>query len=287
MAGEVLDLLGQLEHLRVDVVVGQGLGGGDRTPRVDLLRPGVLHPGGVAEGLGHVADRRLGPVGDDVGHLGGVAAPVALVHVLDGLLAPVALDVDVDVGRAVALGRQEPLEQQAERHGVGVGDAEGVADGRVGGRAPPLAVDVGPPAERDDVPHHQEVAGEAQRLDERQFVVDLGPCPWHLLGAPRPVAADGALLGEPAQVRHLVEPVGARERRQLGGDQRQVERALAPDVGRPLDHAGPAPEPAGLLAPGPQVRGGGRRQPAIDLVEAAPGPHGGQRGGQRRRAGVS
>jgi hypothetical protein len=48
-----------------------------------------------------------------------VVAAVALVDVLDDLLAPVALDVDVDVGRAVTLGRQEPLEQQPERHRVG------------------------------------------------------------------------------------------------------------------------------------------------------------------------
>ena len=85
---------------------------------------------------------RTGPVGDDVGDLGGVVAPVALVDVLDDLLAPARLDVDVDVGGPVALGRQEPLEQQAEGDGVGLGDAEGEAHRRVGRRAPPLAVDV-------------------------------------------------------------------------------------------------------------------------------------------------
>ena len=69
--------------------------------------------------------------------------PWRVVHVLDDLLAPVALDVDVDVGRPVALGRQEALEQQAERHRVGVGDAERVADRGVGRAAPALAEDVG------------------------------------------------------------------------------------------------------------------------------------------------
>ena len=83
------------------------------------------------------------------------------------------LDVDVDVGRAVALGREEALEQQAEAHGVGVGDAEGVADRAVGGAAPALAEDVVAPAELDDVPHDEEVAGEAERLDEVELVVDL------------------------------------------------------------------------------------------------------------------
>ena len=141
----VLDLQRQLEHrLR-----GSARASGCASP-VDatvpqpstLLGPGVLLAGGVAERLGHVAHRRAGPVRDDVGDLGGVVAAVLAVDVLDDLLAAVALDVDVDVGRAVALGRQEALEQQAERHGVGGGDAEGVADGRVGRAAPALAEDV-------------------------------------------------------------------------------------------------------------------------------------------------
>ncbi len=101
------------------------------------------HPAGrgVAQGLGHVPHRRAGPVGDDVGHLGGIGPAVALVDVLDDLLPPVALDVDVDVRRAVPLRREEALEEQAEPHRVGVGDPEGVADRRVGGAAPPLAED--------------------------------------------------------------------------------------------------------------------------------------------------
>ncbi len=41
---------------------------------LDLFGPGVLLAGGVAEGLGDVADRRRRPVGDDVGDLGGVGA---------------------------------------------------------------------------------------------------------------------------------------------------------------------------------------------------------------------
>ena len=81
--------------------------------------------GGVPEGLADVAEGRAGPVGDDVGHLGRVQPAVALVDVLDDLLAPARLDVDVDVGGPVAGRGQEPLEEQSERHGVDVGDARG------------------------------------------------------------------------------------------------------------------------------------------------------------------
>ena len=185
----MLDLLRQLEHLLRDLVIGLGLRARDRRPPVDLLRPRVLLAGGVAEGAGHVAHRRAGPVGDDVGHLRRVLAAVAPVDVLDDLFATVALDVDVDVGRTVALGGQEALEQQTERHRVGLGDAEGEAHRRVGRRPAALAEDVGATAELDDVPHDEEVAGEAELLDDRQLVVDLGPGPRLLLraaGAGRP-----------------------------------------------------------------------------------------------------
>jgi hypothetical protein len=109
VAGEVLDLRSQGQHLGGDVVVDVAVGAplvlavDHVAPAVDLLGPGILLAGGVAQGLGHVPHRRAGPVGDDVGHLGGIGPAVALVDVLDGLLAPVALDVDVDVRRAVAL----------------------------------------------------------------------------------------------------------------------------------------------------------------------------------------
>ena len=165
---------------------------------------------------------------------------------------------------------------------------ERVADRRVGGAAPALAEDVRPAAERHDVPHHQEVAGEPQRLDDRQLVVDLGPglavavavAPG-VGAAPGPVAVGGALLGQPAQVGHLVEPVGAGERRQLGRHQRQVEGAGPPQLGG-----------AGSTAPGQRAKRRACSSPErrwavpaagsqpVEVVEAAPGPHRGQRGGQ-------
>src|SRR3546814_19065960 len=110
----------QLQHVGGDCAIYLLLsgGGGDGAPPVDLLRPRVLLPGRVPQRLGDVADRRLGPVGDDVRHLGGVTPAVAPVDVLDRLLAAARLDVAVDVRRPVALGRQEPLEEQADRKSV-------------------------------------------------------------------------------------------------------------------------------------------------------------------------
>ncbi len=79
---------------------------------------------------------------------------------------------------------------------------------------------------------------------------------------------------------HLVVAVGRGVGRQLGCDQRQVEGAGQAEGGRHLDRAGPAGEAPGLLVARTQVGGARRRQPPLDLVEAAPGPHRGQGGGQ-------
>ncbi len=76
----------------------------DRAPAVDPLGERVGLTGREPHDLGHLAHRRAGPVGDDVGDLRGAVAPVLLVDVLDHLLAPLVLDVEVDVGRAVTLG---------------------------------------------------------------------------------------------------------------------------------------------------------------------------------------
>jgi hypothetical protein len=144
-----------------------------------------------------------------------VVTPVGAVHVLDGVLPPVGLDVEVDVGRAVALGRQEALEQETERHRVGLRDAEGVADSAVGCAPPPLAVDVALPAELHDVPHHEEVAGEAQGLDDVELVVDGLPGQ-RVASIPGTgsVAAGGPLLHDLAEVAHLRVALRARERRE-------------------------------------------------------------------------
>src|SRR5262245_47415982 len=69
----------------------------------------------------------------------GALAPVLSVDILDHRLAPLMLEIDVDVGRLVSLTRHEALEQQARARGVHFGDAEAITDRRIGSRAPPLA----------------------------------------------------------------------------------------------------------------------------------------------------
>lgn len=173
----MLDLGGQVEHVGGDLLIRQLAGSAHPLPGIELLGPGILLPGVGTQRLGHVSHRGSRPIRDHVGHLGRVVAAVALVHVLDDLLPPSALDVEVDVGRAVSLGRQEPLEQQAQPHRIGLGHPERPARRAVGCRTAALAVDLPTLAEPHDVPDDQEVPREPQGLDDVELVVDLGPRP--------------------------------------------------------------------------------------------------------------
>ncbi len=125
-------------------------------------------------------------------------APVLAVDVLQHLFAPLVLEVDVDVGRLVALARDEALEQQ-RRAALWIhrGDAQAVAHARVGRRAAPLAQDPLRARKGHYIVHGEEIRLVAQFCDQLEFVLDGVP-----LGrrdALRPAPA-GACFRELAQM---------------------------------------------------------------------------------------
>jgi hypothetical protein len=197
------------------------------------------------------------------------------------------LDVEVDVGRSVALEREEALEQQAQIHRVGLGDAERVADRAVGRAPPALAVDVVDAAELHDVDEHQEVAREVEPLDHVELVGDLAHR-LRVLGVGGGIAHARAAGGELAQPRHLGVAVGHIVVGELGGGHAQVERARMRELHRARHRAGPTGEAALLLRRATQVRERCGGQPAVELVERTAGTHRSQRSGERtaRRSGV-
>ena len=73
----------------------------------------------------------------------GAVAPVFVIDVLDHLLAPLMLEIHVDIGRLFALFADETFKQQVMLGRVHRRDAQHITDGRVGGRATPLTQDRG------------------------------------------------------------------------------------------------------------------------------------------------
>ncbi len=87
---------------------------------------------GQPERLADLADRAAWAVVDHGGGDSGSVPAVALVDVLDHLLAPLVLEIDVYVGRLVAVLRQEAREQQLLLDRIDRGHAEQVAHQRIG-----------------------------------------------------------------------------------------------------------------------------------------------------------
>ncbi len=262
VTGTAEQLLRQRDDLRGHV--GRVLGR-DRAPRIDLLGPRILLAGRVAQRLGRIAYGRTWPVGDDVGDLRGVVPAVGLVDPLDDLLAPVGVEVDVDVGLLLACRGEEPLERQVVEDRVDRRDAQGVAERGVGRGAPALAQDLAPPGLLDDVADDQEVAREVLLLDDLELAVDALA---RLVGVVGVSLAD-ALLGQLTQIAHRGVPLGDAAMRQPGRGGAQVERQLVGDGDRTLDSTRVAMEQAMHFGTGSQVCRTGRRQPAVHLGEAA------------------
>ncbi len=163
------------------LVFGQGIDGGQRQ----------------AQGFAHVAQGAAGVVGGHGSGQGSAVAPVFGVEVLDDLFAPLVLKVHIDVGRLVALLADETLEQQGGLRRVDLGDAQAVADRRVGGRAPALAQNLAAARLGHHVVHGQKVRLIAQLGDEGQLLLKLRA---HVARHALRVSLCRATQGELAQV---------------------------------------------------------------------------------------
>ena len=213
----------QQRAVRIEAVLAQALGRGQRVgpvanaagQRINLVGRHAQHPRHIAHCTGAAIA---------AGHRGerGAAAAVALEHVLDHFLAPLVLEVDVDVRRLVALTGDEAFEQHPDPVRVDRGDSQRVADHRVGGRAAALTEDLPAAGKAHDVVHGEEVALVAELGDQRQLF-------FHqrtrlLRHAARPAPAH-AFFGELAQPRSGTMAGGHQLVRILVAEFAQVEAA--------------------------------------------------------------
>jgi hypothetical protein len=99
-----------------------------------------------------------------------MVSAIGVVDPLQDDLASLVLEIHIDVRRLAPFLGDEALEQQVVAFGVDGGDAQDVADRRVGGGAAALAEDVLAAGEADDRVHGQEVGGVFQGLNQPQLV---------------------------------------------------------------------------------------------------------------------
>ncbi len=209
-------------------------------------RDGVLRQ---PERLADFAHRAAAAIADHGrGHAGMIAA-IGPVDMLDHLLAPLVLEIDVDIRRLAPLGRDEALEQRIDRVGADIGDAEAIADHGIRRRAAALTQDRFRQSARvaDDVVHGQEERRIAKLADDFQFVVqdlaDIGPdavreSPFHAGFGER----DQPILRRVVAFAGLVTDNRAASRRARSGS---VPEAAASARSRPDSARTAAPFPAG------------------------------------------
>ena len=138
------------------------------------------------------------------------------VDILDDFLAAAGLDVDINIGRAIAVRGEKALEKQLRGDGLCIGNAQRKAHRGVGGRAAALAQNILAAAKIHQVAHNQEVAGEAQLLDDAQLMPNLFPCRLPNLGRARGIAVLGAAPDLMLQPAHFGVPLRHRKMRQVG-----------------------------------------------------------------------
>ena len=127
---------------------------------------------GQSQNLADFADGAARAVMHDGGADRRAMAAVALVDVLDHFLAPLVLEIDVDIGRLAAVLGNEAGEQEIALVRIDRGDAEAKAHRAVGRRAAALAENflVLSAREGDDVMDGEEVARIVELGDERELV---------------------------------------------------------------------------------------------------------------------
>ena len=88
--------------------------------------------------FGDLAHSRTATIGDHRCRDAGAFTPVFLVNILDDFFAPLMFEININIGRLIALGRNKTFKQQIQSAGVDSRDAEAIAHGRISRRAAPL-----------------------------------------------------------------------------------------------------------------------------------------------------
>ena len=221
-------------------------------------------PYGFGERSGHVgrqphhladfADRPAGAVVND-GRADGRPVPaIALIDVLDHLLAPFVLEIDVDVGRLAAVLGNEPGEEQLDLGRVDFGDAETIADDAVCCRAAPLAEDrlLQVARERHHVVDGQKIARVFELGDERELLDEVvSHLLRHALGIP--VSGIAPLRAFPCQIFQMLLRRLARRHRLVGILILEIDRARSGRHRRSRQCARSLRESRRIAAPSPQA----------------------------------
>src|SRR5882762_10162019 len=113
-------------------------------------------------------------IGNDVRRHRRPELAVALIYILNRLLSLVsARQVEIDVRPFATFFREESFKEQFHANRIDRRNSQGIAHRAVRSRPAPLHEDLLLAAKPNDVPNDQEITGEVQFLNQREFPFDL------------------------------------------------------------------------------------------------------------------
>src|SRR5947209_180352 len=161
----------EAEAFRLDVVDRA------RPPAPDRAGERRHHVFREAEHFADFADRRTCAISDDARCQSGAFAAIFLVDILNDLLAPLVLEIDIDIGRLVARVGDEAFEQEIVPIGVNLRYPQAEAENGIGCGPSSLYENAVLTCEADNVVDSKEISGKFFLLDKgkllRNFFLDF------------------------------------------------------------------------------------------------------------------
>ncbi len=111
-------------------------------PAPDLRREEFRQVFRQAQNLADIAQRPTPAITGDDRTQCGLVATIGIINPLDDLLTPLMFEIHIDVRRFAPFFRNETFKQKIDLEGINGGDAEHVADNRIGCRAASLAENI-------------------------------------------------------------------------------------------------------------------------------------------------
>ena len=127
-----------------------------------------------AHDLAHLADGGARSEMNDRRRQPRPVAAIFGIDMLDHLFAAFMFKIHVNIGRLAACFGHEAFKHHRDYIRCHLGNAQRIADHRIGRRPPPLAQDALRAGKFHDVIHRQEIGGKAKGFDNAQFLHHLG-----------------------------------------------------------------------------------------------------------------
>ena len=127
----------------------------------NTFRPRIAGALRVAQGTRGIAKRTLAPVGNYIRYLRRTVAAVEIIDVLDDFFPATGFDININIGRAIAVRGKETFKQQLRGNRLCIGNPQDKAHHGVRRGTTALAQDTVAGTKIHDIGDNQEIAGKA------------------------------------------------------------------------------------------------------------------------------